>query len=85
MSVQLQAEQWKLIGNAVSVDVARWIGECLNHPWRYKYTAGAQDQPFKKPQQGDGEALEVECQDQVVCCMLNQSAGWQVTSFVTSS
>ena len=47
-NLSMQAEQWKLIGNAVSVDVARWIGQCLWSPLRYKYAAGAQDYPFKK-------------------------------------
>ena len=43
----MQAEQWKLVGNAVSVDIAKWLGQCLSHPLRHKYSAGIQDQPFK--------------------------------------
>ena len=47
--VASQAERWALLGNAVSVAVARWLGERLRLPHRFKYTAGAQDQCFPIP------------------------------------
>ncbi len=31
----LQAERWALIGNAVTVPVAKWLGERLMQPYRY--------------------------------------------------
>ena len=56
----VQAEQWKLIGNAVSVDVAKWIGDRLAHPLRHRYSEGPQDQPFKVQQPQEGTELEEE-------------------------
>lgn len=35
-----------MIGNAVSVNVASWLGERLALPFRHKYTPAAQDQSF---------------------------------------
>ena len=31
------SKRWQLLGNAVTVDVARWLGERLMHPYAYKY------------------------------------------------
>lgn len=31
------AARWELLGNAVTVPVARWIGERLAQPYKYKY------------------------------------------------
>ncbi len=31
----MQAERWALIGNAVTVPVAKWLGERLMQPYRY--------------------------------------------------
>ena len=41
----LQAHRWALLGNAVSVHVAAWIGKALMHPHRHKYQ-GARDRRF---------------------------------------
>ena len=38
-----QAKRWQLVGNAVSVPVARWLGERLAQPHRLKYILGAKD------------------------------------------
>ncbi len=38
-----QAERWALVGNAVSVSVARWLGARLAQPHRHKYFLGAKD------------------------------------------
>lgn len=38
-----QAERWALVGNAVSVPVARWLGARLAQPHRHKYFLGAKD------------------------------------------
>ena len=50
----LQARRFKLIGNAVSVPVARWLGERLREPYRYKYTTGPSDvgMPTEETQPG---------------------------------
>ena len=40
-----QAHRWALLGNAVSVHVAAWIGKALMHPHRHKYQ-GARDRRF---------------------------------------
>ena len=40
-----QAHRWALLGNAVSVQVAAWIGKALMHPHRHKYQ-GARDRRF---------------------------------------
>lgn len=40
-----QAHRWALLGNAVSVLVAAWIGKALMHPHRHKYQ-GARDRRF---------------------------------------
>lgn len=31
------SRRWQLLGNAVTVHVARWLGERLMHPYRHKY------------------------------------------------
>ena len=38
-----QTLRWALLGNAVSVDVGRWLGERLGAPFRYKYMLGPKD------------------------------------------
>ena len=38
-----QAKRWQLVGNAVSVAVARWIGERAAQPHRHKYILSAKD------------------------------------------
>ncbi|CAL5222508.1 g4882 [Coccomyxa viridis] len=40
-----EAHRWALLGNAVSVQVAAWIGKALMHPHRHKYQ-GARDRRF---------------------------------------
>ena len=52
------------MGNAVSVDIARWIGHRLLQPFRHKYAAGAQDEPFKQAESQTTEAAE-DSDDQV--------------------
>lgn len=47
--------RFKLIGNAVSVPVARWIGERLNQPYRYKYITGPKE--FKLPEPAAAAAV----------------------------
>ena len=41
--VSKRGHRWKLVGNAVTVDVAQWIGLRLRHPRRYD---GSADQPL---------------------------------------
>jgi DNA (cytosine-5)-methyltransferase 1 len=41
--VAKRGQRWRMVGNAVSVPVATWIGERLAKPGRY---AGADDQPW---------------------------------------
>ena len=43
MSAGRQSERWALLGNAVTVPVAKWLGEQLAHPYRHKYCTGARD------------------------------------------
>lgn len=31
------SRRWQLLGNAVTVHVARWLGERLMHPYAHKY------------------------------------------------
>jgi hypothetical protein len=57
-----QAHRWALLGNAVSVQVAVWIGRALMQPHRHKYHAGARDRRFI------GMALEADAADGV--CMM---------------
>ena len=38
-----QSERWALLGNAVTVPVAKWLGEQLANPYRHKYCTGARD------------------------------------------
>jgi DNA (cytosine-5)-methyltransferase 1 len=45
--------RWKLVGNAVSVPVARWVGECLRHPRQYDATG---DTPLGKSPSWPGAA-----------------------------
>jgi len=55
-----QAHRWALLGNAVSVQVAAWIGKALMHPHRHKYQ-GARDRRFIgmsiAPDAEDGELM----------------------------
>jgi hypothetical protein len=39
----VQSERWALLGNAVTVPVAKWLGEQLASPYRHKYCTGARD------------------------------------------
>lgn len=42
------SKRWDLIGNAVTVPVARWLGERLANPYQYKYHGvGTQDRPLE--------------------------------------
>ena len=43
----LQAFRFKLLGNAVSVPVAHWLGQRLAAPYHAKYVVGAKDAPFE--------------------------------------
>lgn len=62
----LQSRRFKLIGNAVSVPVARWLGERLREPHRHKYVTGPRDFKLATPlrerhaaQLGDASAAEL--------------------------
>ena len=48
--VHMQGKRCKLIGNAVSVPVARWLGERLREPYRYKYITGPRDVKMVTPE-----------------------------------
>lgn len=39
--------RYALVGNAVSVPVAYWLGRALRHPLRYKYLHGPTDRPLR--------------------------------------
>lgn len=39
----MQACRWALIGNAVTVPVAKWLGERLMNPCSHKYYVGQKD------------------------------------------
>ncbi|KAK9917248.1 hypothetical protein WJX75_002338 [Coccomyxa subellipsoidea] len=41
-----ESHRWALLGNAVSVPVAGWIGERLADPHRHKYMIGSKDRKF---------------------------------------
>ena len=43
----LQAFRFKLLGNAVSVPVAHWLGQRLAAPYHAKYVVGAKDTPYE--------------------------------------
>ena len=45
----MQAERWALLGNAVSIPVAKWLGERLMLPFRHKYCVGPLDRPLLLP------------------------------------
>jgi hypothetical protein len=45
----IQTYRWALLGNAVSVEVAEWIGERLSQPHAHKYINGAKDRGFTVP------------------------------------
>lgn len=51
----VQAARWGLVGNAVSVPVAKWLGERLAEPHRFKYYLGAKDRRMA-PEHGAGAA-----------------------------
>lgn len=42
----LQSYRWGLLGNAVSVPVAQWIGQSLLTPYAQKYILGPSDAPL---------------------------------------
>jgi DNA (cytosine-5)-methyltransferase 1 len=44
---QRKGVRWKLVGNAVSVPVSRWVGDRLNDPRPY---TGATDEPLERGQ-----------------------------------
>ena len=58
-----QAHRWALLGNAVSVQVAAWIGTALMQPHRHKYL-GARDRRFvgmrMPPEAEEGELTHPE-------------------------
>eukprot|EP00884_Botryococcus_braunii_P018914 jgi/Botrbrau1/5706/Bobra.0071s0038.1 len=43
-----QADRWALLGNAVSVPLARFLGDCLAAPHRHKYISGPADAPLPR-------------------------------------
>ena len=42
----VQSYRWGLLGNAVSVPVAQWIGQALRMPYAHKYISGPSDAPM---------------------------------------
>ncbi|KAL0049698.1 hypothetical protein WJX82_007869 [Trebouxia sp. C0006] len=58
-----EAERWALIGNAVTVPVAKWLGERLMQPYRYKYVLGANDRKMQKSNSSNGSTLLVAPRD----------------------
>ena len=48
----LQSYRWGLLGNAVSVPVAQWIGKALSHPYTHKYVSGPSDTQMLSPDPG---------------------------------
>ena len=61
--MRTQTLRWALLGNAVSVDVARWLGQRLAAPFRYKYMLGPKDRKLKP---AAGSTL---C-ERSACCLL---------------
>ncbi|DBA96588.1 TPA: hypothetical protein ACH3X1_015451 [Trebouxia sp. C0004] len=58
-----EAERWALIGNAVTVPVAKWLGERLMQPYRYKYVLGANDRKMQKSNSSNASTLLVAPRD----------------------
>ncbi|DBA65791.1 TPA: hypothetical protein ACH3X2_002828 [Trebouxia sp. C0005] len=58
-----EAERWALIGNAVTVPVAKWLGERLMQPYRYKYVLGANDRKMQKGSSSNASTLLVAPRD----------------------
>ncbi len=56
--VTKRGHRWKLVGNAVTVDAAQWIGERLANPSQYQPTADAllsKGSPWPRAAWGDGK------------------------------
>ena len=76
-----QAKRWQLVGNAVSVAVARWIGERAAQPHRYKYILSAKDRcmdPGAGPRRHTKSAALSLCGWSVRVCLNNLRVlqGW---------
>ena len=79
LHLSVQMKRWQLVGNAVSVAVARWLGERLAHPHRHKYILSAKDRcmdPGACPRTTQGRRL---CQSVICHCMRlgGNAACWQ--------
>ena len=48
----MQAYRWALLGNAVSVPVAAWVGRALMEPLRLKYVCGPDDHALEGDYEG---------------------------------
>ena len=59
----LQTYRWGLLGNAVSVPVAQWIGKALAQPYNHKYVSGPSDGPMLSQDTGADTAhcLQLGC------------------------
>ncbi|KAK9823530.1 hypothetical protein WJX72_003470 [[Myrmecia] bisecta] len=54
-----EAGRWALIGNAVTVPVAHWLGKRLMQPYSTKYCIGPKDDPMNAPQADRAEASQL--------------------------
>ena len=61
----MQARRFKLIGNAVSVPVARWLGQRLANPYQHKYITGARDKKMTQQKPAScGNGIDHRLHDQ---------------------
>jgi hypothetical protein len=80
----LRRKRWYLIGNCVCVDIARWIGERLMNPYRYKYHGvGVNDRPmddlFTSSIRGTGHLDDKKVNESAVEGLAATSGGSQST------
>ena len=74
-----------MIGNAVSVPVAEWLGERLASPYSWKYNAGTRDQAFQPAPASSNSLLEVsaEAACQVSCELISPPFCYRVRLLLT--
>ncbi|BDA51428.1 probable BsuMI modification methylase subunit YdiP at N-terminal half [Coccomyxa sp. Obi] len=56
-----ESYRWSLLGNAVSVPVAAWLGERLASPHTHKYVLGPRDRRFATSNAADHQGLAFGC------------------------
>lgn len=76
----LQAHRWALLGNAVSVPVAAWLGQCLANPFRHKYYLGSKDRKFitTDPRVPQGERVSCVSDDSRCLSSVHLAMKWVV-------